>query len=261
MRKREIAPDSPIGLRADEEASRNAFHRFLEGQACSTSITWRQGEDPPDSYVAFGGNEYPVEMTSVVEQHLVGKKPISRVGLHDSLMRFVKRVEDTARQKGLHGWYIVSAWPTGDFLGMADELKRKILDYVDTTRHQVTSEERHLLGRWPDRWTISKIGTQHDAIQSVPTTAKWVAEGNEELPELLHERLSSKKDTLSHLAPSSIVLLADRHLFADPQGWAYAASKCKLVPEFHTVARISNMDCQVLFSRNHNWVTQLPPED
>ena len=110
-------------MRKDEEHAKQIFLRFLAEAEPQQGVSCKPGADPPDYLVNLGHEILAVEVTNILRHVELGSFKAPAIEIYDSLSRFIMRLEDSAKKRGiLRGSYGVSARPTEGFGASRDEV-------------------------------------------------------------------------------------------------------------------------------------------
>jgi hypothetical protein len=241
-----------------EEFCKSEFHMFLKSSIDLSSITWSDGDEPPDYYVDLSGREFAVEVTTLMENFQVDARSLSRIEIITSLWNMVDAVQEEAEaQNILRGTYTVSfSRPIENFGRHRLRIKREILEYVRSTQYLENAPEIEYL---VDEIRMVSIHKNHDKSNKIvplgPANAKWKSQAREEICQLINKCLSDKVHKLRNISLPKILLLRDAYHFADQEMHVDCTPQLALLPNFHTVFVIrNNEDGFVLHSEEANWL-------
>ncbi len=246
--------------REDEELSRIKFDNYLKRLLPVNNIEWqevKQRDEPPDYYLFLSGEKYAVEVTSLMENIDWGYLNLPITAIRSFLSNFAKEVEKDAKEGGfLNGSYnVFFKKPIKDFRNTKDNIKQGILDYVRKTKGLDTSPESVIFINGTDQeFNIEKISIASNHIHMpAPVRAKWEGEIEDQLCDLIQERLSEKTDKLRHISSPKIILLLDRYVFADNSMYI------KCIPElrfgdFYAVFIVQGSAGFLIHTKNPKWL-------
>jgi len=249
----------------EEEYCKAQFDDFLKRFFPSCEIEWEDVEnDPPDYYIFIDKTRYAVEVTSLVEKiQLGGQSPLEIVGVFKHLTDFVRSVESAAKTEGsLHGQYVVSFTPIGNFADYCCEIKQELLLYIRETKNLEVVPYKQvfrkvILPHVQSCW-IGKIGCQRDKVyESLSGLPKSEDDIRTDLVSLLSERLNKKTQLLKKTPEPKILLLLDAYVHSDQKDYKNCINQISAISaleSFHTVFVIEDGEHSfLLYSKNTNW--------
>jgi len=243
-------------MRKDEEFCKEQFDEFLRLKE-RLDICWTEGAEPPDYYLNIGNKRFAVEVTNLMEEVNIGGQEMSHLGFRSTILRFIKRVEEEARQNGiLNGAYVVNFKPHDDFGKKKSKIKKEILDYIQETQNSPDAIRKHLLGQGRLSWYIKKDNNTKKYLTCGTFDAKWEGQAQTELCLLLEKVIKGKSRKLNRIKLPKILLILDRYVWLDEESWEQCYDKLSLTKKFHTVFRASkvNQNC-ILYSIEPSWLT------
>jgi hypothetical protein len=241
-----------------EEFCRSEFAAFLRRTSDSVSAEWKDGDEPPDFYLSLNGEQYAVEVTTLLEQLPVGAGQLPVRAITATLWSFVEEIERTARDSGyLHGTYIIHfSKAIDDLRNVRESIKQVLLAYIENTQDLSDAPDQVAYEHGPQRCVIKKVHNQADQIHKAgPVNFKWQGEAAEDICQLLQDRLSEKDRKLRGVFLPKILLLYDAYHFADQAMYRECLSNLPILGVFYAVfvAR-SNRDSFMLYTQNGSWV-------
>lgn len=246
--------------RKDEEIAKACFEQRLSIQIPNEKQTWTevsQVDEPPDWFLEISGNNYAVEVTSVVDfvQNERMKKTSIDIGF--GVKGFVNQVEEEARSKGiLNGTYMVTLVPMKDFENIRNELKDTFLRYIAETKDDHQSERKDLGNISGSTISIQKVNDGSNCVLWLNFLGtKDSSEAIKMLVESLGYALEQKARKLSHLTDPIILLLLDSFEYSFMSSWSEAFSQLSVSSSFHTICRCrEGTPAAVLFTREKSWI-------
>jgi hypothetical protein len=254
--------------RADEEFCRGQFDTFITQFVAPSEVAWEevaQRDEPPDYYLLLGNTKLAVEVTTLVELDSVGtSSPLPHFQIRRVLEQFVDKIEETAKERGLQGNYLVSfSAPIDNFAAVQDEIQHKLLEYIWSTRGLETASlkivfERVVSQQRPQQCGIQKLGSKRNrVVTGGPIWPKWEGEAAQGICDLLRESLNAKADKLKGIEEPRILLLLDEYPFADRQMYESCVHRLSSLVHFHTVFIVRDQNEGFpLYSQNPDWLRQ-----
>jgi hypothetical protein len=243
--------------RGDEEHARSSLDRWLNGRGHGPRV-WSDGDDPPDYFLSLGDQRYAVEVTQVQQEFALGAGTMSERDVTVGLTNAIRELERRALAKGiLSGFYFVHLEPLPDLKAELAGIETRLVEYLTATRDLETAPRGYLReGPWGRQWTIRKVARKGAELSgSVGYHGIGIGEGEYmmKLRERLRAILARKREQLSGLAESKVLLLLDKFHYAEDEQWLRLASETDM-SSFHSVARSHREGaCQVLYSSRSGW--------
>lgn len=246
---REIATGRPVKSR-QEEYARFCFNARLPEELEPRWRPLNPVEEPPDYLLTFAGEVFAVEVTMVLQHLNVGGKRRSSPGVRKHLARFVDRVGEVARSRGLlRGVYLVSARPIENMSSVEADLELGLLDYISRTRDLETTAMTEVRAGSHARMHIRKRGLHKNFVAAVTSLgARSRADELAELRSLLQERVSEKRRKLERVTEPRILLLLDGLHCGTDDDWR---SRIPLTDatDFHLICRITaDGNCTTIYA-------------
>jgi len=245
-------------MRGDEEHAKQIFLRFLAEAEPQHVASCKPGADPPDYLVNLGHEILAVEVTNILRHVELGRSlKAPAIEIYDSLSRFIVRLEDSAKKRGiLRGAYGVSARPTEDFGASRDEVVSRLLEFIRETRDLESTEDRFLTvndGR--SIWRMKKYGLHADCVYPMASSTGGYGELVRQLEDRVPAHMNRKAALLREIQEPVILLLIDGLHLPLHDDWLKVVTE-KAAEPFHSVLRISRTQdgWQVLRSRCHSWL-------
>jgi len=178
--------------REDERLCKREFTEYLRSRGV-VDLSWDDGDDPPDYDLIVSNVRYAVEVTNMMENVDMNGQHMSHLGFRRTVTKFLKGVEEEARQAGiLSGPYSVRCKPRDDFRRNRKRVEQRLLKYIKDTQLATDPPAEDILGRGYFGWSISKLkGERLFLIPSI-SGAKWQVDAQKELCELLDNVLAIK---------------------------------------------------------------------
>lgn len=245
-------------MREDEEHCKNAFDTFLKQRYQGGDITWVCGDEPPDYFLQLRDNKYAVEITSVLEKAALGNKIRDHLEIDKSIKRLIEDIQKDAIEKGiLNGAYIVRYKPIRDFGKQKQGISTRITDYLKRTKNVSSPQAKDIAGEGHLRWYIRKLHSEKSYLNGTTDDAKWEAEAEDELCNLLNKVLERKVKKLKTISLPKILLLYDRFVWIDADGWRQYLAKLSYVDNFHTIFLVSDKSSNsILHSIESSWLNR-----
>lgn len=234
----------------EEEYARSCFDARLSRDL---NPRWRPlspVEEPPDYLLSLGSDTFAVEVTMVLQHLDVGGKRMSAPGVRKHLARFVDRVGEVARNRGvLRGRYLVSARPIDNMSSVEGDLELGLLDYISRTRDLETTAITEIRVGPHAKMHIRKRGLDRDYVAPITSLgARSRAAELAELESLLRERVSEKRLKLQKIAEPRILLLLDGLHCGTDDDWRSRVPLTEAA-DFHLICRITaDRNCTVIFA-------------
>ena len=222
-------------MRKDEEFCKEIFNNFLVNNLGLQPSNWREGEDPPDYYFTLNGQDYAVEVTTIMMKVISADKPIPQVLFHSALKELGEEImEESKNQRILKGtYYLYFFGPFDKFSKAKKSIKKAALNYIDKTQNLTTGDWKIIYQSRGRKCEIFKTGTTSDKVSLAgivsPDYGKWEEEYEEEACRLLLEWILIKKQKLKDIKKPKILILLDNYPFSDLSKNIY--KKCKLDPD------------------------------
>ncbi len=256
--KRDPLGSGAMSKRDDEEFAKETFTRFLATSAKGSSA-WAEGADPPDYVLTWNGLRYAVEVTQVMESFELGPRPLSYMGMSQSLRALTKRIEARAISAGLlEGTYGLALDPIPNLANREAELTDAVIRVLSTRP-----------GPRFNAWTPVLFGSEGTLVEIMKLTQdgsalceviggggpKWGGQIVQEASALISRALGSKAERLKAVAGNHVLLLIDEYHYAPTEMWRAVIDGAPLLrARFHTIARIhGDHDCRILWSLEPGW--------
>jgi hypothetical protein len=239
-----------------EEFCKSQFTAFLTSATSYSSVTWDDGDEPPDFYLTSDSVRYAVEVTALMESIPVGAITLPEQAIINALWGLVDDVAATAQaQHWLTGSYIVAfLQPIVDFRSVRNQIEQELLTYIRNTQHLDRAPEYLALDRGPQSVRIQKIHNQQDQIHKVgPSRGKSEGEAGLQICTLLGERLHDKDHKLRNIFLPKILLLYDSYRFATPAQCRDCVPNLSDRAGFHTIFIVRGTDDFILHTMNPQW--------
>jgi len=204
--------------RIDEEmvCADSLVHCLRYQCGCHEVTVEREEDDPPDFWFTIEGKRYAGEVTSIVTSQ----------GYH----AHCRKLEDAIRNSSKEGGSIIGTYallimrhpkiPRSTSSKWRD-LVRQATSFVSATRDVESTGEARLLEDPDGHLDIKKVSGQGATVGTIGATEfKWEGEVQEELRELIEERVKEKRQKLEKkgipaLCPRMMLLLYDAYGFGD----------------------------------------------
>ncbi|MCI0521639.1 MAG: hypothetical protein L0Z70_15450 [Chloroflexi bacterium] len=208
--------------RDDEELCRSVFDEYLLNLFESEEITWtpvKQRDEPPDFYLKLAGENYAVEVTSLIETIRVGRgKHVPDLSILMSLKRLVDRVGNQAQTDGyLQGGYWVGfKEPFENFKIIGSELEKGLVDYIRNTKSEVSAPEAIIFSKFNQICTITKGHNKANEVRMSWMRGGINIDGMEsEICRLVKGAIEKKERQLRRIPLPKIILLYDLYGFGE----------------------------------------------
>ena len=247
-----------LGLRRDEEFARQAFERYLENKGVHEQ-DWKKGDEPPDCYLTAGGEDFAVEITTLMEQVATPRRPVSKKGIYESAQRLVWDIEVEALKLGiLQGQYYVGIFYETDFYGEEKKLKEFILDYIQNTQLDLEAYSRIEVDYedYSEEYgSISKESRQGNSVELGSLAgAKFRGVAKNEAYERMQYWITEKCIKLAEFDQPKILILINEYTYGiNPTFYKQHISSVKDVEDFHTISVVHGSSNYVLHSQNPDW--------
>ncbi len=212
-----------------------------------TTIVWEKGDQPPDHFLMVDEQKFAVEVTRILDKIKVGDELMESPMIDDQLSRFAKEIsEEFKSSPTLNGFYVLSMQPLPNFRTEKPELKKKINDFLISTRDKVEANMD-----LPSGWKIDKLNNENKGFGYIysPGYATWEIEAKNQLIIILGEAIQKKKRKLAKFSIPKILLFVDKFIYSTNKMWQTITPQIK-DSSFHTSARIilAEKKCQILWS-------------
>jgi hypothetical protein len=245
-------------MREDEENCKSAFDEFLRIHYQDNDIAWQGGNEPPDYYLTLCGTIYAVEVTSLFEDIKLGEKTSSHLGFRKAVLKFLRQIEQEARQKGiLNGAYIVGYKPLSDFGKQKKSISKSIIAYLQATQSVSSAPAEKIMGSGRLTWDIEKCHSEKQYLTGTTSDAKWEHQAVDELSILLNKVLDDKVHKLATISYPKILLIAGRYPWVERGVWNNCLPNLNQLGKFHTIFLVSHdRGNSVLHSIESTWLNQ-----
>lgn len=247
-------------VRINESHARDVFRTLLR-ELGTTTQHWRRGPEPPDFYLRTPDRSFAVEVTRVMEVYQIGNQSSTTQGVRHALNALARRIERTARERGLlSGTYVLRLVPIPDLRRRESEVVARALHYISQTRDSGSVPACVLgIGTLSRHVTIKKVHADRAqvvggiGIGPLKRGSTVVAD----LQRLVGASVQGKRAKLAHTRLPRILLLVDSYIYGEAQHWSEAVSSLDLAG-FHTIARIFRLGSDALLTRQTVGHRRLP---
>ncbi len=208
--------------RDDEELCKSVFNTYLLTLFTSEEIIWvpvEQQDEPPDFYLELAGENYAVEVTSLIEKmRMGGGMELPYLSTLSPLKQLVDGVGTRAQQEGnLQGGYlVVFKEPFEDFGKIKSKLEKGLLDYILKTKDEVSAPESTIYSKFDRVCTITKVHNQTNEVRMFWNRGGINIDGMEsEICRLVKEAIHEKEYLLRNISLPKIILLYDLYGFGE----------------------------------------------
>ncbi|HXV63934.1 MAG TPA: hypothetical protein VEK15_24760 [Vicinamibacteria bacterium] len=239
--------------RADEEYCKDTFSTFLARHFAGSQVSWSevpQNEEPPDYYLTIDGKRYAVEVTSLIDDVIIGESVrMSNVGARRSLVTLCEDMKRNLAERGLlFGAHVMTLQPIEGLRDLRPLIEKRVIEYVQRTRFEKAAAREVLVRKGRARIAIQKHHDQSDQLYWVISGgAKWEGQMRHDIARLLEEALRDKRRKLREVETPIILLLLDRYHHGSAEMWKDAADDSEF-GGFQIVARIWQDDTMLLHS-------------
>ena len=205
--------------RDDEELCRAVFDTYLLTLFASEEIIWtpvEQQDEPPDFYLELAGENYAVEVTSLIEKMRMGggiERPFFSTLF--PLKELIDGVSIRALQdNNLKGGYIVVfKEPFDNFGKIKSKLEEGLLAYILKTKDEVSDSEETIYSKFNRVCTIEKV---HNEVRMLWNRGGINIDGMEsDICRLAKEAIQEKAHRLRNISLPKIILLYDLYGFSE----------------------------------------------
>jgi hypothetical protein len=199
-----------------------------------------------------------VEVTSILENVMLGEKSIDHIEIDKSVKRFIDNIQKDAIEQGfLTGAYIVRYKPLRDFGKQMQVISARIKGYLQRTQNVSTAPAEDIVGEGHLRWYIWKAHSNKSYITRTTEDAKWGGEAIDNLCNLLNRTLETKVKKLGMISLPKILLLHDRFAWIGAGQWRQYVAKLDYLENFHTIFIVSEKSRNsILHSVETSWLNQ-----
>ena len=237
--------------RADEEYCKTTFSAFLARHVAGSQVLWSevpQNQEPPDYYLTINGKRYAVEVTSLIDDVVIGESVrMSSVGARKSLVSLCEDIKRNLVERGLlSGAYVMTLQPIEGLRALRPPIETGVIEYVQRTRFEETAPREVLVKKGRARIAIQKHHNQsHQLYWMISGGAKWEGQMRDDIARLLEGALHDKRRKLKDVETPTILLLLDRYHHGATAMWSAAADGADFTG-FQVVARIWQDDTMLL---------------
>ncbi len=241
-----------------EKNTLSEFQKFLSQLLPQSSFIWEdvpQEKEPPDWYLTIDGKLYAVEATTiVVDLEISPNMKIPEPKVTNTLVRFVKEVEDQAKyRKILKGCYLIALSPIANLSEHHDKLMEELLNYIQKTKNEIQLEKHKPFSN--NQISIQKVDCDNDRVgHMVFLGVKSDRDSQDELESKIHEALKSKTNKLKGISNPKILLLFDDFHYSHISDWLSAIANCDYKKNFECIVQIDPPNNnRILWTSNLNW--------
>ena len=222
-----------VSLREDEQF-------VIEALCASYGGTWRIGEDPPDAYMSFSGNEVAVEI-SILTQHVVDKsgKPVPRLSQDSGVLRLCDEVNEKLKDIIPSGVYILLTISAP--LNKIRQTKAELIDEIKRIAQEKAPSE-HVIDIKHNKVKIQSIlGSRPSGKKIVGIIPNQNSNPNilRNVQYILNERINDKVNKCSSIAHRPLWLaLFNDYWLAEPDTYELAMKNLSITHRFDKICLV-----------------------
>lgn len=246
-------------MRRDEEIAKKSFDRYLFNEL-GLKAQWKpepNGKNrAPDYFMCVGEKKFAVEVTNLWGAIDSGRGPKPLAHFISVLDYFSRRIKELASEKGyLCGYYYILLLGNPNyFLQDKKDLESRILNYIRKTKYESQISSEPILIKTGRRYTVSKLMNNKNDIFFRPGLVAWSdsPEVRKEACEILHDRISKKRNLLQHIDLPKILLLPDYYGFANRRTYKECL-KINSLDFFHSIFLTQGYHGYFIYTREKKW--------
>jgi hypothetical protein len=211
-----------VKKRDDEELCKSVFNTYLLTLFASEEIIWtpvKQKDEPPDFYLELAGENYAVEVTSLIEKmRMGGGIALPYFSTFFPLKQLVDEVSIRARKDDcLQGGYlVVFKEPFENFGNIKSRLEEGLLDYILKTKDEASAPESTIYKKFDRVCTITKVHNQTNEVNTFWNRDGINIDGMESgICHLAKKAIQEKEHLLRNISLPKIILLYDLYGFGE----------------------------------------------
>lgn len=224
-------------------------------------ILWREVEDedePPDYFLFLDDTKFSVEITTIVRNINIGNQEKTTTGITAAISNFLNKIEQEVKTDGkLNGKYVAVIPPLSNFSTLRFQMKQSMFKYISKTKNDLEHERKNLLPLIDKKCFIKKVSNEGRSIEEVIDYGiETVKILNNQLDNLIKNRIKVKNSRLENISYPKILLLIDNYNYSKTDLWKESVITSEYNDCFHTIARINGSDVDILQTKIKDWRNQ-----
>ena len=235
--------------RKSEKICKEGFSKYLSNTIEPKDIHWEKvKDDPPDYYlILFGQKRFAVEVTEskIYCKSIIDKKQVSEKEYSDYHIRYVEKIEQESKEKGLlSGTYFITfkypIFKNSNYRKFLSKLKDEYFQYLQETSQISSATKKDIFKNKVWISSIEKYNQDENAIYpDLGIRFAWTGspENKQIVKDFLQKAINDKKEKLEKkkILDSKILLFYDSYLLDNRNTYSFNDGKFKNIDYFHTV--------------------------